>query len=569
MAPTLPAKRRRAPSPAPPPPPSPERKTRMTPPSPKAKGAKAKPTPSAKAPTLLAKIRKAPSPERKRRKTKPSTDAKGAEAEPKRQKPMPFQRTWPPNDEVRILEALAAHRRDHGDLPATAVLFAALDGRLDRKRVGVKEVGEKQRSLKRRYDRDARKRAPPADDHEQRLYLLSRDVWGGVSPPKPPIAQAKSVRGNSSPKPSTAQDESAGEQTGKDAAQVKRAGEQTSKDAPAPKAKNLGEMRELYPYLVHESMLLVDPAILERVLPTIDDNEAQALNSNIKKMRKQLTKAITESARMKNMEMPTVCLCPFTKLQPEKLTAENENYLLFKRLDKTNDMDICAEKRLARVEHEIEELRQIVLASKSQAKIENNLRHDNSALKGIRCESAESGLQSIVAENQIPCNMLQKKIEATNSLPNGKNEEVTSKYCCALPRNVPCNNKLQGMILPHKKPFHGRRRKIDAKSQTPHNTDGKEVVLLSIVRPYGPVAKAIIQTSSQSTIVGGIRLGTQCCKVFVTNVLQTEAPLLRQYGNMTKMSHALKCSIAWPREQIRHDTVAGMAAPEQPSHQGH
>ncbi|XP_062198521.1 uncharacterized protein LOC133901242 isoform X2 [Phragmites australis] len=444
---------------------------------------------------------------------------------------------------------------------------AAPDGHLDRKqRVGAKELGEKKRSLKRRYDRDAKKAAPPAGDHERRLYF-SRDVWGGHSPPKPQIRDR------------AAEEKSAGVLTSNDAAQAKsagdlpptaeakNAGEQTGKDALAPKARTLAEMHELYPCLVDEAMVLVDPADLGRVLPSIGDCEAQALDKNIKKMRMQLTKAITESARMKNMEMRTAPLCASTKLQPEKLRAENENNLLFDRLDKTDDMDICAQGRLARVEHEIVELRQIVIASQSQAKIESNPRYDNSSVKGIRCESTGSGLQSIVAENQIPCNILQKKMAAPNSLSHTKDEEVTSKYYCALPRNVLCNNKLQGM-LPPKRKFHGRRRKIDAESQTPCNAGGKEVVLLSIVRPHTPVAKAILQTSSQSAIVGGTRLGTQCCMVFVSDVLQGDAPLLRPYGNMKKMFDALKCSIAWPREQIRDNTIASRETPVQSSHHG-
>uniref|UniRef100_A0A0A9BSD4 Ubiquitin-like protease family profile domain-containing protein n=1 Tax=Arundo donax TaxID=35708 RepID=A0A0A9BSD4_ARUDO len=60
-----------------------------------------------------------------------------------------------------------------------------------------------------------------------------------------------------------------------------------------------------------------------------------------------------------------------------------------------------------------------------------------------------------------------------------------------------------------------------------------------------------------------MRLGTQRCKVFVNDVLQREAPLLHEYGDMKKMFHALNRSIPWPRQQIQHTTAAGMAAPNQ------
>jgi hypothetical protein len=86
-----------------------------------------------------------------------------------------------------------------------------------------------------------------------------------------------------------------GGQSSKGAAQAKSAGHQSGKDALAHKAKTSDELRELYPHLVDEAMALVDPAVLERVLLRIDDNEAQALDKKIKGPRRQLTKAITES----------------------------------------------------------------------------------------------------------------------------------------------------------------------------------------------------------------------------------------------------------------------------------
>ncbi|XP_066375106.1 uncharacterized protein [Miscanthus floridulus] len=252
-----------------------------------------------------------------------------------------------------------------------------------------------------------------------------------------------------------------GGQSSKGAAQEKSAGHQSGKDALAHEAKNLDEMREMYPHLVDEAMALVDPAVLERVLPRIDANKAQALDKKIKRARRQLTKAITESARMKNMETSAVFLCQATRLQLEKL-----------RVDKEDGLDICAQERLARVEREIVELKQIVIDSHYQATIESNPLRDNSSLKGVRCKSEESHPQLAVAENQIPRNILQKKIEVPNGFPHEKNEEVTSKckHDGVVPRRIPCDNlKLQGLIKPPFNTFHGRTRKIDAESQTVPN----------------------------------------------------------------------------------------------------
>ncbi|KAL5660109.1 hypothetical protein ACJX0J_027234, partial [Zea mays] len=159
-------------------------------------------------------------------------------------------------------------------------------------------------------------------------------------------------------------------------------------------------------------------------------------------------------ARINNMEVPTIFLFTSSKLQPEKLRVENENNLLVDHLEKMDDVDICAKQRLARVEREVKELRQTVIAYQSQA-------------KGIICESAKGGLQSIVAENQTPANILQKKTEVPNDLIHKKNAAVTSKYHCAVPHNVPPNKpKMQGVMLPPSKAFPGMPRKID-KSPTP------------------------------------------------------------------------------------------------------
>jgi len=81
------------------------------------------------------------------------------------------------------------------------------------------------------------------------------------------------------------------------------------------------------------------------------------------------------------MEIPTVFIFTSSKLQPEKL--ENENNLLVDHLDKTDDVDSCTKQRLAKVEREVVELRQAVIASQSQPKVESIPCHNNSSVKVI------------------------------------------------------------------------------------------------------------------------------------------------------------------------------------------
>jgi len=81
------------------------------------------------------------------------------------------------------------------------------------------------------------------------------------------------------------------------------------------------------------------------------------------------------------MEMPTVFMFTSSKLQPEKLRVENENNLLVDHLDKTDDVDSCTKQRLASVEREVVELRQAVIASQSQPKVESIPCHNNSSVK--------------------------------------------------------------------------------------------------------------------------------------------------------------------------------------------
>jgi hypothetical protein len=229
--------------------------------------AKAKPAPSAKSPREA----DAQSSERKRKippsadppetnkgkKKKGKTRSPSAETE---KKPPPLEHAWTPCDVVRILEAMAAHRKDdeHGKLPRSKELFASLDGRLDSKGFGLQDLRRKVRSLKHRHDVDANKGDVPAEEHEYRIYLLSKNVWDAN--PEPVATRGPPV---------------------------------------VPKVCNtVDEMRQLYPCLTHELVHIVDdPAILERVLLGIDGSKAHALNSKINGLREELTQAITESVK--------------------------------------------------------------------------------------------------------------------------------------------------------------------------------------------------------------------------------------------------------------------------------
>uniref|UniRef100_A0A453JIC9 Transposase Tnp1/En/Spm-like domain-containing protein n=1 Tax=Aegilops tauschii subsp. strangulata TaxID=200361 RepID=A0A453JIC9_AEGTS len=309
------------------------------------------------------------------------------------------------------------------------------------------------------------------------------------------------------------------------------------------------EMCQLYPCLTDEVTHIVDePAVLERLLLDFDGTKARALDSKIVNLRKELTEAIMESAKRQNLEVPKVWQCPCTKLQPSKSRTQNESILLSERLDKIEGAGVETQEQLKRMEREMAELKK--------------------SSKVIRCDSAASAPHSVVAEKQFSGNVLQRKIEPQGKLPHCKNRELLPKTRLAL-KSMP----------------RVRREKIDAESQILHDVEqrkvaacaqqgfshdlnvegGKEVFLLSYVRPHRRVAKATLQTSCTSTIVGDKELGPGCCLVLVNQVLDGKAPLIRPLRDINTMDEALGHSIAWTRQQIQDDTTAAMVAPNQAS----
>ncbi|OEL22084.1 hypothetical protein BAE44_0016895 [Dichanthelium oligosanthes] len=175
----------------------------------------------------------------------PNQEAEGKGAKPSSvedKKPgAPFQRTWSTDDEVRILEAMAAHCREHGTPPQPEALLAALAGSLDNSGSSLALLQGKVRNLKRRYSLAAKRGELPSKDHDRRLFDLSKSVWG-------PVAAANGGA-----------------------------------------RREVGEMCELYPYLAEEVRAVEKeyPGLFKREFEMIDDDKARALDEKIKKQRRR------------------------------------------------------------------------------------------------------------------------------------------------------------------------------------------------------------------------------------------------------------------------------------------
>jgi len=101
--------------------------------------------------------------------TKPAPNQE-MEAKGAKRSGAPFQRTWSTDDEFRILEALAAHRLEHGTLPQIDVLANALAGKLDNSGCSLSELKRKVKSLQSRNTKAVKKGALPSKDHDRRLF---------------------------------------------------------------------------------------------------------------------------------------------------------------------------------------------------------------------------------------------------------------------------------------------------------------------------------------------------------------------------------------------------------------
>jgi hypothetical protein len=151
-----------------------------------------------------------------------------------------FQRSWSKDDEVRILDTLAAHRREHGTLPKPEVLEAALLGSLDNTNYGRKELMGKVTSLKSVYSKAVKRAKLPTKDHDRLIFVLSKEVWGGSDKP---------------------------------------AGETVPSD--------FGEMCKMYPFFGEELKELerTQPGLYKRQFSLIGNDTAQDMDQKIKKQR--------------------------------------------------------------------------------------------------------------------------------------------------------------------------------------------------------------------------------------------------------------------------------------------
>ncbi|GJN38320.1 hypothetical protein PR202_gb27350 [Eleusine coracana subsp. coracana] len=94
-----------------------------------------------------------------------------------------IQQSWSNDDEVRILEAVAEHRRKHGKMPQSKELEAALADKLDRSDYGGKELMTKLHALKALYKRAVQRGKLPSKDLGARIFDLSEEIWGSSGIP--------------------------------------------------------------------------------------------------------------------------------------------------------------------------------------------------------------------------------------------------------------------------------------------------------------------------------------------------------------------------------------------------
>ncbi|VAI84820.1 nucleolar protein dao-5-like [Triticum dicoccoides] len=187
-------------------------------------------------------------------KPSPKQEAKAPEAKKPR---LAFHRVWSTNDEVRILEALAAHQKEHGVLPQPDALVEALAGKLDNRAYSSKELQGKVKSLKHRYVSAAKKYELPTKEHDRRLFDLSKILWSGHK--------------------------------------YRSRAATASTAAPTAKAndhepKGFEEMCELYPYLAEEVKKMEASGMFKREFGKMDDDKARLLDEKIKKQRVQQMK---------------------------------------------------------------------------------------------------------------------------------------------------------------------------------------------------------------------------------------------------------------------------------------
>ncbi|XP_051224319.1 uncharacterized protein [Lolium perenne] len=166
-------------------------------------------------------------------------------------KPGPFERMWSTNDDVRILEALAAHQKQHGALPQPEALVDVLAGKLDKSAYGSKELQNKVKSLRTRYLILSKRGQLPSKEHDRRVLELSKLVWTSTDKTSPVDAAAANAVVN------------------------------------GHEPKGFQEMCELYPHLAEEvkGLEAARPGMCKREFGKMDDGKARSMDEKIKKQR--------------------------------------------------------------------------------------------------------------------------------------------------------------------------------------------------------------------------------------------------------------------------------------------
>ncbi|KAF7091269.1 hypothetical protein CFC21_093879 [Triticum aestivum] len=175
---------------------------------------------------------------------KQAPEGRKPQAAAETKKPAAFSRIWSTDDEVRILEALAAHQKQHGTLPQPDALVDALAGKLDNRAYGSKELQGKVAALRRRYLLLSKKGELPSKEHDRRVLELSKMVWEGGDMASAATASAKEPKG-------------------------------------------FEEMCEMYPYLAEQVRQLdaANPGMFKRQFGMMDEEKARAMDEKIKKQR--------------------------------------------------------------------------------------------------------------------------------------------------------------------------------------------------------------------------------------------------------------------------------------------
>ena len=180
---------------------------------------------------------------------KQAPEGRKPQAAAETKKPAAFSRIWSTDDEVRILEALAAHQKQHGTLPQPDALVDALAGKLDNRAYGSKELQGKVVALRRRYLLLSKKGELPSKEHDRRVLELSKMVWEGGDMASAATASAKVANGQ--------------------------------------EPKGFEEMCEMYPYLAEQVRQLdaANPGMFKRQFGMMDEEKARAMDEKIKKQR--------------------------------------------------------------------------------------------------------------------------------------------------------------------------------------------------------------------------------------------------------------------------------------------